>query len=200
MRLLLVRHGETIWNAERRMQGATDVPLSEAGRAQAVQLAARLKDEPIAAIYASDLQRASETAAILADIHDLPVQTDSRLREQSKGEWEGLTWPEIDAQYPGAAQRWRADRSQPPSSGEGVSAVADRVRAALDAIRAAHGGEDTVLLVGHGMAMRTLICVALGIDPMIGWQFVLGNTALSELRFSADRALLVRLNDTGHLT
>ncbi len=199
MRLVLVRHGETIWNEEQRLQGATDVPLSERGRAQAARLAGRLAAEPFVAIYSSDLLRASETAAILAAAHDLPVQHDPRLREQSKGIWEGLTWEEVEARYPDTIERWQADRDAPPQGAEGVTTVADRVKNALDAIRTAHTDGDSVLLVSHGMALRTLICVALGLDPLFGWHLRLDNTALSELCFDAEGAVLVRLNDTCHL-
>lgn len=199
MRLVLVRHGETIWNEEGRLQGATDVPLSDRGRAQAARLADRLAAEPFGAIYASDLRRASETAAILAESHDLPVTLDSRLREQSKGVWEGLTWPDIEAQYPDDIARWEVNRDNPPANAESVSAVEARVRAALAAIRAAHPGNEAVLLVGHGMALRKLICAALGIDSFVGRNLQLDNTSLSELHIGADGAVLVRLNDTCHL-
>jgi probable phosphoglycerate mutase len=199
MRLVLVRHGETIWNEEGRLQGATDVPLSQRGRAQAARLAERLAGQTFAAIYASDLRRASETAAILAASHDLPVRLDPRLREQSKGVWEGLTWPDIEERYPDDLARWEVDRDHPPGGAESASAVEARVRAALAAIRAAHPGDEAVLLVGHGMTLRTLICVALGIDSFVGRNLQLDNTSLSKLHIGADGAALVRLNDTCHL-
>ena len=199
MRLVVVRHGETAWNVEQRLQGATDVPLSDRGRAQAARLAERLKDETFTAIYASDLQRASDTAALVAETHDLPVQRDPRLREQAKGRWEGLTFVQIEARYPETLQCWQADRSHAPGGGEDITAVAARIGAALDSMRAAHTADHTVLVVSHGMVLRTLLCIALGLDPMVGWHMQLGNTSISELRLSAEDCVLVRLNDTCHL-
>ncbi|MBI4759502.1 MAG: histidine phosphatase family protein, partial [Chloroflexi bacterium] len=105
MRLLLVRHGETDWNAEERYQGTTDVPLSAQGRAQAQALTSRMAGEVLDAIYASDLQRAWQTAEVIAAPHGLPVRPEPRLREIDFGAWEGLTFDEIRQRRP-AAKAW----------------------------------------------------------------------------------------------
>ena len=99
IRLLLVRHGETIWNAESRLIGLTDLPLSEGGSQQAAQLTARLAGEGIDSIYASDLQRAAQTAAAIGDGCGVRPQADPRLREMDFGEWEGLTFPDLERQF-----------------------------------------------------------------------------------------------------
>jgi alpha-ribazole phosphatase len=198
MRLILVRHGETIWNTQRRLQGHTDIPLSETGRQQARATARRLANDPVAAIYASDLQRASETAAIIAASLNLPVRPDPRLREQSKGVWESLTWDEIVARYPAETAQWQTDSSFRPPGGEGLREVAARVAAALADIRAACPGQ-RVVIVGHGMALRTLICLALEIDPAQEWRFPMDNAAITELRYTPEGAALARLNDTCHV-
>ena len=109
--LLLVRHGETDWNAEGRLQGHTDRPLNDHGRRQAAVLAERLAGEPIAAVYSSDLASARETAAILAERLGLPVVDDPDLRERNWGNWEGLTGTERDRiEYVGEAQDTHAER------------------------------------------------------------------------------------------
>ncbi len=161
--LLLARHGETDWNATHRWQGHEDVPLNERGRAQAHDLADRLGNEPIAAVYASDLQRASGTAEIVAGRLGLPVETDPRLREIFFGGWEGLTTPEIEERFPDEVARWRADDGTNAfAGGETYTAMCDRVVAALDEIARAHPGE-TVLVVLHGGPIRGLLAHAAGI-------------------------------------
>ena len=110
-RILLVRHGETEWNAAGRVQGWTDSPLSDRGRAQAARLAARLAAFPLAAVYASDLSRARDTARALAAPHGLPVLDDPGLRERCYGDWEGLTLSELEARYPDAWDRYHRQRA-----------------------------------------------------------------------------------------
>ena len=106
-RILAVRHGETAWNRDTRIQGHTDIALSDKGRWQAERLALALRDEPIAAFYASDLSRAFETAATSARAHGKPVQAHRGLRERAFGRFEGLTWAEIEAHHPQEAVAWR---------------------------------------------------------------------------------------------
>ncbi|HEU0337127.1 MAG TPA: histidine phosphatase family protein, partial [Gaiellaceae bacterium] len=98
--VLLARHGETDWNREGRFQGHADPPLNDLGRAQARELADRLAREPLAAVYASPLRRAYETAEIVAATHDLPLRSVAGLREVDVGSWSGLTRSEIEARFP----------------------------------------------------------------------------------------------------
>src|SRR5262252_2144935 len=114
LRLLLLRHGETAWNRERRYQGWTDTPLSTAGLQQAEAAARELKEHPLVAVYSSPLQRARETAAIIASVHGLDVVTDPAFKELGFGEWEGLTLDEARAGWPRATARQ-------PSRARGVS-------------------------------------------------------------------------------
>jgi broad specificity phosphatase PhoE len=144
--ILLARHGETEWNRELRFQGHADEPLNDTGRRQAGELAARLSTEPIAAVYASDLRRASETAEIVARTLDLPFRLDSRLREIDVGSWQGRTREEID----GAA--W---------DGETYDRHRLRVVAAVREIARSHPG-DCVLVVAHGGTLRRVQEAALG--------------------------------------
>jgi probable phosphoglycerate mutase len=146
--LLLVRHGETDWNAEHRWQGHADVPLNERGREQARALAEQLAGESIDAIYASDLSRARETADIVGARLHVPVVVDADLREIDVGAVEGLTWEESQA-----FEGWQ---------GEPHEAHAGRVIAAVDRIAERHPGE-RVLVVTHGGSMRR-VHERLGLD------------------------------------
>lgn len=146
--LFLARHGETDWNRDGRVQGHSDAPLNETGREQARQLARKLAGEPIAAVYSSDLQRARDTAAAVADAAALPVRTLTELREKHFGTWEGLTDAEILERFPTARRgRW--------GDGETREQLETRVLSALREIAGRHEGE-TVLVVSHGGPLRAV--------------------------------------------
>jgi broad specificity phosphatase PhoE len=145
--LLLVRHGETDWNAEGRLQGQIDRPLSDFGRRQARQLGETLEGEELEAIYSSDLARARETAEIVAERLGLPVELDSDLREKDWGTWEGLT---------------PVERDRVEFVGESTQAHQERTLRALTRISARHPGGGTVLVVTHGGSMRRVQTAALG--------------------------------------
>ncbi|MBI4172250.1 MAG: histidine phosphatase family protein [Actinobacteria bacterium] len=147
--ILLARHGETDWNREHRVQGHTDRPLNDAGRAQALALARALADEPLDAVYASDLSRASETARAVAEPRRLPVRTLRELRERDFGTWEGLTDEEILLRFPHARRGHWGD-------GETNEAMAGRVVAALRRIAERHPGA-RVLVVSHGGPLRAVL-------------------------------------------
>ena len=200
VRLILARHGETTYNMQARYQGQTDLPLSNAGQQQAVRLASRLAQEEIHAIYASDLRRAWETAATVATSHGLPAHADVRLREMGFGEWEGLTYDEIQERYPQHLATWEADPLNiAPPGGETLTQVAARVQSFLDDITRAHQ-EQTVLLVAHGGPLRVLFCLALGLSPQAHWRFGLSVASVSQLCLHNGDAILTQLNDTSHLS
>ena len=146
-RLLLVRHGETDWNADGRLQGQTDRPLSDFGRTQAHRLACDLAEEKLDAIYSSDLARALETAEIVAERVGLPVLLDPDLREKDWGTWEGLT----------AVERDRVE-----FVGESTEAHEERILRALRRISEGHPDGGSVLVVTHGGSMRRVQTAALG--------------------------------------
>ena len=199
-RLLLVRHGETPWNAEGRWQGQTDVPLSPRGRCQAAALARVLAADTVHALYASDLWRARETALILAKPLGLPVHTEPRLREMAFGHWEGLTYDEIEQRDAKTLTAWYADPLQvAPPGGETLAQVSERVQAVLTCL-VSFCQEHTAVLVAHGGPLRVLLCLALGLPPQAHWQFVLAPGSLTELRIEAQGTVLWRLNETQHLT
>ncbi len=163
-RLFLARHGETSWNLERRWQGHTDIGLSDRGRAQAAELAARVRRLGVGHIRSSDLSRARETAEIVAAALGLsPVVIDPRLRERSFGVFEGLTAEECAHRYPEAWTRYQADRSHMPPGGEAQDAVVARLRLAVqEALSAPLADGQAVLLVGHGGSTRALLSSAFG--------------------------------------
>jgi 2,3-bisphosphoglycerate-dependent phosphoglycerate mutase len=204
MHFLLIRHGESVANAEKRLQGQFDSPLSDLGRAQARALGRRLRSEgwDVAAIYASDLSRASETAAILGEMLDLPVYLDPRLREYDAGVLNGLTWDEIDARYPDLWREMRASPAWVPIPGEeGPGVFVDRLAALVADVRARHHDGQTIVLVGHGASLGVLISNLLGIDTRNSPQpFRLGNASLSLLEFTPRGVRVSRLNDTSHLS
>lgn len=148
--LLLIRHGETAWNAEHRIQGSLDVPLSPTGIRQAGRLAERLRDEPVAAVYSSDLARAALTAQPLAAQLGLEPVLDARLRERCFGIFEGLTLDEIAVRHADDFHRWRAREFHwAMQGGESAAQLLARLSAVLSGIVVAHAGR-TVVVVAHG--------------------------------------------------
>ena len=154
-KLLLARHGETDWNREHRWQGHSDTPLNDRGREQARALADELAEEPVVAIYSSDLLRAYETARAVAERKGLDVIVDRDLREIHLGDWEGLTSTEIEERWPDDLSRWRAGDPVLGRGGETPEQLRERVLGAAHRIAAAHPGEQ-VLVVSHGGALRAL--------------------------------------------
>jgi broad specificity phosphatase PhoE len=159
--LLLARHGETDWTREKRWQGHGDPPLNSRGREQARALAAELDDVPLAAIYSSDLRRASETAAIVAGTVGMDVLLDPELRENDFGDWTGLTRDEVKHRFPqGVLRRKRGEKGW--TGGESYEEMAERAVRAVEAIAAAHP-EELVLVVTHNGPIRAIHAHALGV-------------------------------------
>jgi glucosyl-3-phosphoglycerate phosphatase len=156
VRLVLWRHGQTAWNAQRRFQGHSDIVLDETGRQQARGAAPYLAAMHPSAVYSSDLARAAETAGYLARLARLPVQPDKDLRERGGGAWEGLTNAEIQAGYPAEYAAWN------PPDGEPVAAVADRVSASFQRVADSLADGGLAVLVSHGAA------IILGISRLLG--------------------------------
>ncbi|HZP73212.1 MAG TPA: histidine phosphatase family protein [Gaiellaceae bacterium] len=185
--LLLVRHGETDWNSERRWQGHADEPLNETGRAQAREVADELADRSIDAVYSSDLSRARETAEIIAARLGLSVTTDARLREVDVGDWSGRLWSEIEQSDPLALERWHGGLKA-WNGGESYEEMGARVVAAVVELAARHQGE-TVLVVSHGGSMRACRASAAGLAYHESREGLgsLANCAVVELTVAHDR-------------
>jgi alpha-ribazole phosphatase len=202
MRLLLVRHGITDWNAAGRFQGQADPGLNEIGQRQAAAIGERLSGETLASIYASDLRRAWQTAQAIAAFHDLDITPEPCLREVHFGEWEGLTYAEIQQRHSQELAAWQANllRFAPPG-GESLARLAARVEIALERIQRdqANQAERTILLVSHGGPLQALLCLALGLTPQKYWQFHLAPASLSKVSLYPEGAIVNLLNDTCHL-
>ena len=186
---MLWRHGQTVWNAEGRFQGQTDIDLDETGVAQAGRAARLLTALRPAAIVSSDLRRAAATAAALASLTGLDVSYDKDLRERSGGGWEGLTNAEIRERYPADYANWT------PVDGETSDAVAKRACAALERIAGAADPGSLVVVVSHGAALRLGMSRLLGLaDEQFGVLGPLANCSWSVLTRRRERWRLVEHN------
>jgi glucosyl-3-phosphoglycerate phosphatase len=159
--LLLVRHGETDWNRDGRWQGHSNTRLNESGRRQAAELAEQLGG--IDVLYSSDLDRARETAEIVAARLGLEVRFDRRLRERSFGAWEGLTMADIESRFAEPYERWRAGEGHGAEDAEPFEIFGARVQEFLEDVLERHPDE-TVLVVAHGGAIRVIHALAAGLD------------------------------------
>jgi glucosyl-3-phosphoglycerate phosphatase len=157
VRLVAWRHGQTTFNVERRFQGQSDVPLNPLGEEQAARAARYVAALKPAAIFSSDLVRASATAAYLARLTGLEVQLDKDLRERYGGSWEGLTVEEIRERFPVAVESWT------PPDGESAGAVADRASQALERVADSLANVQLAVVVGHGAALGLGIARVLGL-------------------------------------
>ena len=199
-RWLLVRHGETEWNAEGRIQGGSPTTLSEEGVRQSQLLAARLADTPLAAIYSSDNPRASQTAEILAAPHSALIQLKTELRERSFGRWEGLFYAEIRDSEPELYARWQSGAVDfHPPGGESIEDVMVRVLGLASALKADHPNDGALLIVGHGSCLRSLAVGALGLPTSTRRGLaLLDNASLSVLEVSPELTMLRLWNDAAH--
>ena len=198
-RILAIRHGETLWNVDSRIQGHLDIGLNDTGRWQAERLGLALKDEPIAAIYASDLSRAHDTALAVSRHTGVPVQAEPGLRERSFGEFEGRTFAEIETELPAQAQRWRQrDPTFIPAGGESLLMLEARVLSVAARLAAQHPGEQ-IALFAHGGVMDILYRAATRLDLQAARTWALGNTAVNRLLWSPEGFSLVGWADVQHL-
>lgn len=199
-RIIAIRHGETAWNVDTRIQGQLDVPLNETGRWQAQRLARALAArEPIDVVYSSDLLRAWETARAVSETTGAPVVTDEGLRERGFGVFQGKTFAEIEASLPDEALRWRKrDPFWAPEGGESLSAMRRRVVETLHTLASRHTGEQ-IVLVAHGGVLDLLYRAATGQELQAPRTWQLGNTAINRLLWTPAGLSLVGWSDTSHL-
>jgi probable phosphoglycerate mutase len=198
-RILAIRHGETAWNVDTRVQGQLDVPLNDTGRWQAHRLALAIAEEALDAIYSSDLLRALETAQAVASGSGREIVTDVGLRERGFGVFEGFTFDEIAQRWPEQSERWRRrDPDFGPEGGESLRDFYARSVAAAERLAAAHPGQ-TIALVAHGGVMDCLYRAAtrVGLDAPRSWQ--LGNASINRLLYTPQGFTLVGWSDTYHL-
>ncbi|CAM3584923.1 histidine phosphatase family protein [Smaragdicoccus niigatensis] len=183
-RLILLRHGQTEWNADDRMQGQIDTHLTPLGRAQAVEAARVIAMMNPSIIVSSDLLRAFDTATQIGHLTGLEVLTDKRLRETQLGDWQGLSHSEVDAQFPGARLAWRADPTMAPPGGESRVEVAHRSVPVIEELLATHPewASGPVVCVAHGGLIAALTAALLNL-PVPNWAVFggLGNASWVQL-------------------
>ena len=198
-RLILIRHGETVWNRERRMQGQADSPLSDTGVRQARLLARRMKAIDFSSLYCSDSGRAHHTARCVAEETGHPLIVDRRLRERHFGVFEGLTGPEMQARHPEAYVQFKSrDPHYAVPGGESAAAFRDRALACLTEIAGRHADE-LVVIVTHGLVCDIAYRAANGIDLMAPRDFDLVNAGLNHFRFANGAWHVDAWGDAGHL-
>jgi alpha-ribazole phosphatase len=204
LKLLVIRHGETISNAEQRFSGHQDVNLTEKGILQAEQLAYRLRDCQIDAIYASDLKRAIHTAKIIIGNRNIPFYKEPHFREISFGDWEGLKWDEINAEKEeGNSDNWWNQPDSPLPGGESLRDLRKRIVIALKKVIREQDEEDkykTVAIVCHGGVSRMIIGIALDVPMEKVWNIRQQSTALNIIRYDKKGGFFIdSVNDIAHL-
>lgn len=193
MRLIVLRHGRTAWNAQRRFQGQADPPLDEEGLRQAYEVAGMIATLDVDLLVSSDALRAAQTAAPVGDLTGLPVTLDARLRERSLGHWEGLTRDEVRHRYPDEYADWAAGRDVSRRGGESRRQVADRAMAAFSEIAAA----GTAVLVTHSATAMALCNSLLGLPHDLHVLGPLANCHWSELRHADGAVWRLRAHNIG---
>lgn len=200
-RILAIRHGETAWNVDTRLQGHLDIPLNNVGLQQAKHLAqALLHRDAIDAIYASDLSRAHTTALAIAQAVGQPVRVHLGLRERHFGEFQGRTYAEIETELPEQAWHWRKRTPEwtPPGGGESLTVLRERVIQTVDELAAAHTGQH-IVLVAHGGVLDILYRAATRLELQAPRTWQLTNTAVNRLLWTPQGLSLVGWGDTSHL-
>ena len=199
-RIIAVRHGETAWNVDARIQGQLDIPLNDRGRWQAQRLARALAArEPLAALYSSDLQRARDTAQAIADATGLSVVPELGLRERGFGEFEARTFTDLENTWPEQTSRWRQrDPDWFPPGGESLAQVRARVVRTAHVLAARHAGEQ-IVLVAHGGVLDALYRAATRLDIRAPRTWLLGNASINRLLWTPEGLTMVGWSDAAHL-
>ena len=198
-RILAIRHGETAWNVDTRIQGHLDIPLNEVGLQQAAHLGQALAQrDAVDAVYASDLSRAHTTASAIAQAMGQSVTAHPGLRERHFGHFQGKTWAEIENEWPEDAKRWRArDPDWSPLDGESLTVLRQRIATCVEALASQHVGEQ-IVLVAHGGVMDVLYRLATNQSTQAPRTWHLGNAAINRLLWTPQGLSLVGWGDVSH--
>ena len=199
-RIIAVRHGETAWNVDARIQGQLDVGLNDTGRWQARRVGEALAGEQITAVYTSALGPARQTAQSIAEVTGTPVVPEEGLRERSFGIFEGKTFDEIHQTWPDHAHNWRkrVPEWQPPEGGESLIQLRERVTRTVRDLAARHCGEQ-IAVVAHGGVLDTLYRVATGQEVNAPRTWQLANASINRLLWTPEGFTLIGWSDTQHL-
>ena len=198
-KVVLVRHGETDWNKNSRYQGVMDIELNKKGKNQAKKLYERLKDEEFDRIYSSTLKRAYQTIAEIADYQKKEVITIADLMEIDFGQWEGLTFSEIEDKYPDLAKKWAKDPTccKPPE-GEHIKEVETRVGKTIDKI-VDENDDNKILIATHGGIVRIMMAYLLDLPLSRIFSIEVDNVSVSRIKFYKHYPVVKLLNSTYHL-
>lgn len=201
--ILLIRHGETPWNAERRLQGHIDIPLNERGLQQAAALGQALAGEPLAAVLSSDLQRARQTAQAVAELQHLPVRTDALLRERCYGAFEGLLYADIAARYPHEYAQWQSrqiDAVMPSGErqAESFRQFYARANGAIARWAQQYDGQ-TIAIVAHGGVLECAYRAAVGMSLDSPRDFQVRNASVNRFSHADGKLHLVHWGNIEHL-
>jgi probable phosphoglycerate mutase len=198
-RILAIRHGETAWNKDTRIQGHLDIALNPTGRWQAERTAAALRHEALDAVYSSDLARARETAQAIAQAQQRPLATHPGLRERCFGEFQGRTWDELETHFPESALAWRKRVPDfAPAGGESLLQLRERVVNTFAELAERHLGQQ-IAIVAHGGVLDVLYRAATQIDLQAPRSWKLGNAAINRVLWSPEGFSLVGWGDDAHL-
>jgi broad specificity phosphatase PhoE len=197
MQLILIRHGETLWNKEGRVQGISDVELSDVGRSQARSLALSLKDQPLVAIHVSPLKRACQTAEIINDFHHLDIQIHRDLMEMDQGDFEGLSFKELMAREKKFLQTWITNPAAVKMpNGESLLELQQRAWRAMEEII---GKSENALIVSHNFTIAAILCRLRNISLSEFRSTCVDTASKTIVRFQKGEATIDLLNDRSHL-
>ena len=197
MKLILVRHGQTLWNREKRAQGLSDIELSNRGRAQADSLARSLQDQRIHAIISSPLKRALQTAGAINRFHHLPIEPEENLMELNMGDFEGIAFDEMMKNHGDFLKRWAEDpASVVMPGGESLAELQVRAWGAVERIIVNPG---TTLLAAHNFTIMTILCKIKGLDLSHIRQVHVDVASKTVVEFKNGKGVVVLFNDVGHL-
>lgn len=196
-RILLVRHGQTLWNIEEIFRGRADIELDGTGIRQAELLANYLKDREIGTVYSSPLRRARRTAEIVAAPHRVEVRPLPGLIDLDFGKWQGLSVKEVAHKYPELYATWLQHPEQViMPGGEGLEDVRAR---AIEVVNRTIGDTGTAVLVSHRVVIKVLICALLGLDNSRFWNIRIDTCGMTTFAYSDSRFVLVEHNNTAFL-
>lgn len=197
MQLILVRHGETLWNKEGRIQGTSDIDLSPEGFAQAEKLALALKREPLAAICTSPLIRARHTAEIINRFHNLPISTHPELIEMDQGNFEGLSFKELMACEKDFITRWIKDPASVRMPG-GESLI-DLQKRAWPPVKSLIDLQQNALIVSHNFTIAAILCRLRNLSLSDFRSTCVGTASQTVIHFGENGPVIAKFNDRGHL-
>jgi broad specificity phosphatase PhoE len=197
MQLILIRHGETLWNKEGRIQGISDVELSAVGIEQARLLALSLKDHPIKAIHASPLKRALQTAEIINEFHCKEIHTHQGLMEMDQGDFEGVTFKKLIASEKDFLEKWiAAPASVQMPNGESLTQLQERAWTAMKRIM---DKKETALIVAHNFTIAAIICRIKNVSLNEFLSACVGNASKTIISFQKDGVFIEAFDDRSHL-